>query len=320
MGSATFSVATFAADHPEFKDLYMTHGKSAYQAAVELGFKGTEEEWIDGLTEVRFGTYGNFTDKNQNHIYVDLKTDNIYRYDPDKDDYKPIGGVLGETSDSAYRGDRGKIAYDHAMSPHAPADAQKNSDITKGEIEEKLIGDIETHRHNAVNIIEDPKRRFITDEERAAWNAKAELKSITEANLYWGGRDLANEVSPIDAAMVPELSANRLAHMTAKDITIEYSRDDGETWTDYWTDVNDENKTYLTTLNNGKGDHYIGKWESGETPNDTWKLRVTLIGSVIHCHAKKIALIISTNGSTNCKCLLERSYNSSKTTFEEEKK
>jgi hypothetical protein len=37
------------------------------------------------------------------------------------------GGVaLGETSDTAYRGDRGKIAYDHSVASHAPWDAEKN--------------------------------------------------------------------------------------------------------------------------------------------------------------------------------------------------
>lgn len=59
------------------------------------------------------------------------------------------GGLeLGETSATAYRGDRGKTAYDHSQSAHAPADAQKNSDITKDEIESKLTGAIATHTHN----------------------------------------------------------------------------------------------------------------------------------------------------------------------------
>lgn len=33
------------------------------------------------------------------------------------------GLILGETSGTAYRGDRGKIAYDHSQSPHAPSNA-----------------------------------------------------------------------------------------------------------------------------------------------------------------------------------------------------
>lgn len=61
--------------------------------------------------------------------------------------------VLGETSNTAYRGDRGKTAYDHSQAAHAPANAQKNSDITKAEIEAKLTGEINTHTHPAT---EDP--------------------------------------------------------------------------------------------------------------------------------------------------------------------
>lgn len=54
---------------------------------------------------------------------------------------------LGTTATTAYRGDRGKIAYDHSREPHAPSNAQKNSDITKAEIEAKLVGTISTHGH-----------------------------------------------------------------------------------------------------------------------------------------------------------------------------
>lgn len=42
--------------------------------------------------------------------------------------YAVIGNdlALGETASTAYRGDRGKTAYDHSQSVHAPADAEKN--------------------------------------------------------------------------------------------------------------------------------------------------------------------------------------------------
>ena len=39
-------------------------------------------------------------------------------------------------------------AYEHSQSPHAPTNAQKNSDITKAEIEAKLTGNIATHTHS----------------------------------------------------------------------------------------------------------------------------------------------------------------------------
>lgn len=59
---------------------------------------------------------------------------------------------LGETSTTAYRGDRGKTAYEHSQAAHAPSNAQKNSDITKEEIEAKLTGEISSHTHAAATL------------------------------------------------------------------------------------------------------------------------------------------------------------------------
>ncbi len=56
--------------------------------------------------------------------------------------------TIGTTSTTAFRGDYGNVAYNHSQQPHAPSNAQKNSDITKAEIEAKLTGSIGTHTHN----------------------------------------------------------------------------------------------------------------------------------------------------------------------------
>jgi hypothetical protein len=55
--------------------------------------------------------------------------------------------TLGTTSSTAYRGDYGNTAYNHSKAAHAPSNAQKNSDITKAEIEAKLTGAITSHTH-----------------------------------------------------------------------------------------------------------------------------------------------------------------------------
>lgn len=55
--------------------------------------------------------------------------------------------TLGNTQNNAYRGDYGNAAYQHSQADHAPSDAQKNSDITKAEIEAKLTGTITSHSH-----------------------------------------------------------------------------------------------------------------------------------------------------------------------------
>lgn len=83
-------------------------------------------------------------------IYIAKDTDKTYRWSGSN--YVEISAslALGETSSTAYRGDRGKIAYDHSQSAHAPANAQKNSDITKEEIEAKLTGTITSHTHSGL--------------------------------------------------------------------------------------------------------------------------------------------------------------------------
>ena len=59
-------------------------------------------------------------------IYIDLSTEKTYRWSGSV--YTVISDTLalGETSSTAYRGDRGKIAYDHSQAVHAPSNAEKN--------------------------------------------------------------------------------------------------------------------------------------------------------------------------------------------------
>jgi hypothetical protein len=70
-------------------------------------------------------------------IYIALDTSLIYRWGGSV--YAEINQslALGETEATAYRGDRGKIAYDHSQSAHAPSNAEANqnafSNITVGD-------------------------------------------------------------------------------------------------------------------------------------------------------------------------------------------
>lgn len=60
-------------------------------------------------------------------IYLAINTNLTYRWGGTE--YVEISPslALGETADTAYRGDRGKIAYEHAISPHAPVNAEENT-------------------------------------------------------------------------------------------------------------------------------------------------------------------------------------------------
>ena len=75
-----------------------------------------------------------------------------------------------------------------------------------------------------------------------------QITSFPEAELSWGGKNLANAYSPVDAAMIGSLGANRWAFLPAAQISIEYTLDGGVTWLDY-DGLSDGNKTALFTDN-----------------------------------------------------------------------
>ena len=98
-------------------------------------------------------------------IYVAKNTNKTYRWSGSA--YVEISAslALGTTSSTAFRGDYGQTAYTHSQSAHAPTNAQKNSDITKAEIEAKLTGTITTHSHTVTK--EDVGLGNVTNESKA---------------------------------------------------------------------------------------------------------------------------------------------------------
>lgn len=134
-----------------------------------------------------------------------------------------------------------------------------------------------------------------------------------EANLKWGGRNFAASYGPIDAAMIPELGANRFAFGYPRGITVEYSNDGGSTWHDYG--ASDEQKLRLTTTGSG---FTIGKVKSSTPENDM--LRITFDTSDdngINCYSdlNKFVIKISTLGSSGCYCKIQKATKENPTTY-----
>lgn len=134
-----------------------------------------------------------------------------------------------------------------------------------------------------------------------------------EANLKWGGKNFADSFGPIDAAMIPELGANRFAFGNPKGITIEYSNDGGNTWKDYG--ASDTNKGRL--LSDGYP-FVIGKVKSSTPANDM--LRITIDTSAktgINCYTalNKFVIMICTAGSVGCYCTIQKALQSTPTKF-----
>ena len=59
-------------------------------------------------------------------LYVTIDNNASYRWTGTQYVEVSKGISLGETAETAFRGDLGKVAYDHAMSDHAPVNAQEN--------------------------------------------------------------------------------------------------------------------------------------------------------------------------------------------------
>lgn len=136
-----------------------------------------------------------------------------------------------------------------------------------------------------------------------------------EANLKWGGGNFADSFGPIDAAMIPELGANRFAFGNPRGITIEYSNDGGSTWHDYG--ASDAQKLRLTTT----GDVFtIGKVKSSTPSNDMLRITFdTTSNNGISCYTilNKFVIFISSSGSQGCYCTIQGAIYNTQNTFED---
>jgi hypothetical protein len=90
--------------------------------------------------------------------------------------------------DSLYEAKNSNIQT-HVLSVHAPANAQKNSDITKGEIEAKLTGEISTHTHAGGSGGLGYALRLVSASQSTTTDSQT---------VYWGGM-----------AVAPSTTANR---------------------------------------------------------------------------------------------------------------
>lgn len=81
-------------------------------------------------------TYGTEIAGEAGKIYTDLNTNKIYRWSGSAFAVISDTIALGETSSTAYRGDRGKVAYDHSQETGNPHGTTK-SDLGLGSVENK---------------------------------------------------------------------------------------------------------------------------------------------------------------------------------------
>ena len=136
--------------------------------------------------------------------------------------------------------------------------------------------------------------------------------SVKEANIQWGGKNFAGSFGVLDAAMVADLGANRMAFAKAAGVTIEYSTNGGSTWTDYG--ASETAKLGLTSTGAGL---YLGKHNTNGTGTANDRLRITFDTSLsqIYTQLNKFVLLVSTNGASGFTCTIDAATNGAPTTF-----
>lgn len=146
----------------------------------------------------------------------------------------------------------------------------------------------------------------------ASIGAATAVHNHEDADITWADKSLSGRLSPLDSALSNVHSANRFAFADPAGITVEYSRNNGDTWQAY--DTNDAQKINLVS---GLGTGYsIGAASTGIT--NQYKLRITLNASKMKVYTalKKLLINISTNGATGCKCQVEKAQRGSETNFD----
>ena len=122
-----------------------------------------------------------------------------------------------------------------------------------------------------------------------------------EAYLQWGGKNFAGGWGPIDAAMVPNFAANRLAFFNKAYVTLEVSTDSGSTW----TAVN--NDTIKGGLFSAGTSFPLGNTTTTKVDKSKYMNRVTITTTNAQCYSvlNKFAIRISTDGSSGCYCTID---------------
>ena len=147
-------------------------------------------------------------------IYVDLHTNVTYRWSGTA--YVEISAslALGETDSTAYRGDRGKIAYEHSQSAHARTDATATAgSTTNGKI--KINGsDVTVYTHPAYTAKTSGLYKITVDATGHVSAATAVAKDdITALGIPGSGYTHPTHTS--HAAGIYKITVDSLGHVSA---------------------------------------------------------------------------------------------------------
>lgn len=124
-------------------------------------------------------------------------------------------------------------------------------------------------------------------------NITIPINSVKESYLDWGGKSLSGNVSPIGMSLSSEHSANRLAFINGKALTMEYSSDGGSTYKDYGYSEADKSAFCTMTKNVP-----IGRTSGAYTTKS--RTRITLFAQpYVYTNSKKMLIKVASSGGMN---------------------
>lgn len=129
--------------------------------------------------------------------------------------------------------------------------------------------------------------------------------------LQWGGPNVFASVSPLDAALSDELSANRFAEMPNENFVFERSDNAGTTWTTYTADGYELVTSSTNTVCNA---NVLGSQSSSNWHRFTIDVRPGSSNN-FYGEIRKFLFSINTNGAAGCKVKIDGSTFANPDTF-----
>lgn len=145
-----------------------------------------------------------------------------------------------------------------------------------------------------------------------------DITSLDESYMRGlGKKSHSGNVSSIDGAMSSMHNATRSAYCNPAGVTVEYSTDSGDTWTDYG--LSDDNKINLS-METGYSVYCGKRTGSSDTSTTSDQLRITFCATDmgIYVDRGKFLIYISTNGANGATVKVEHTLYTDQNTWVEE--
>ena len=301
---ASGGAATYGHTHSNYVDLSSAQTISGVKTFSNGLNMNTGTSWADSDRTIPFGANGDAT-KIQ---YISNDTNKGLTFNPSTGALKAASFVKrGGTSTQFLKADGSVDSTSYSPTSHnhsgvyKPIQTAVTSPTASTTTSTTFIDSISQNENGVITATKKTLPSYASSSHSHAFSS---ITSRGEAYLEWGGKNLASTYSPIDAAMVGNLGANRTAFVSPNAVTVEYSRDGGTTWTDYG--ASDSSKTgFFTDFKTSA--FYIGKSTTSNPADANCQLRVTLstAGNQVYTVLNKFIIYVTTSGSAGTWCSID---------------